>query len=182
MGRSITAPRDYSADTLELALNVLAMEGGRPTRASELLAAQGIKIPKDTLQDWKKRHADRYSEIATELQDKRAERATAAAEDVLVACAALELEILEDIKTKRHELKPAELAAAGRNITTMKALNAEKIVNPGRNRPTHTSDARNVLEILKAINELLPNTPTTTAEELPEAEVIEPASIAQSHT
>jgi len=163
--KALPSPRDYSPDTLELALNVLAMEGGRPRRTSELLATQGIHIPHQTLGDWKERWADRYHEICTNLQEQRAERMANAAEDVAIRAATLELELLDQLANQKSQLKPAETASAIRNVTTTKTLNVEKVINPLRNRPSHITEVRNADEILRALEAKLPKAIDTTATE-----------------
>lgn len=179
MSQSVTAPLKYSADELELALNILAMEGGRPTRASELLATQGLNVPKETLQHWKTRWADRYHQICDNLQDERAQRMAAQAEDVALRAAELELLLLEDLRNKRADLKAPELAGAVRNVTTTKTLNVEKVINPLRGRPSRITEVRDADEILKSLEAKLPKAITTTAEEVKTSETPTQVLVAQ---
>jgi hypothetical protein len=164
--KALTAPLHYTADELELALNILAMEGGRPTRTAELLASQGVKIPPQTLSDWKTRWADRYHDICTNLQEQRAERMAARAEDVAIRAAELELELLDQLAAQKGQLKAAETAGAIRNVTTTKTLNVEKVINPLRNRPSHITEIRNSDEILRALEAKVGNSIETTAEDI----------------
>jgi hypothetical protein len=177
MGKSVTSPRKYTEDTLELALNVLAQNGGRPTYASAALAQQhGINIPHQTLSEWKHNyHPDRYDQICTALQDQRAERMAARAEDVALAATDLELLLLDDLRATRHNLKPAEVAGAVRNVTTTKTLNVEKVINPLRNRPSRITAIRSADEILKALEAKTHNTINSSAQLI--STEIEPASV-----
>lgn len=174
--KALDSPRDYSADTLELALNVLAMEGGRPRRASETLASQGITVHEKTLANWRDRWPDRYHEICTNLQAERADRMASRAEDVAIRAAELEIELLDQLASQKSQLKPAETAGAIRNVTTTKTLNVEKVINPLRNRPSHITEVRNADEILKALEAKTPRHINTTATEEPEDSTTEPVS------
>jgi hypothetical protein len=159
--------RRHSMDTIELALNVLAIEGGRTQRAHEILAGQGIDVPKQTLSSWKlDSHADRYHQISTDVSLHRAERIANQAEEVALLAGQLERDLLKDLQAHRADLKPAEIAGAIRNVTTTKALNMDKVINPIRGRPSTITETRDANTLLESLAARLPPTIQGTAQEV----------------
>lgn len=63
--------RDYTAEEIDLALTIFALEGGRKKPVEKLLRAAGLRVPESTLRGWAyKHHHERYERIATEVEKR----------------------------------------------------------------------------------------------------------------
>lgn len=155
----------YTAEDIDSALTVVALYGGRTSLAAEALAEHGQPIPQQTLSRWKNHPDGRYDRVCTEVAPRIGERAAQLAEAVVLQASELEAELLKQIRDNRRDIKPSELAGALRNVTTTKALNMDKVVNPLRNRPSTITEHRDAHNILDELSNIL-GTVNTTAEEI----------------
>ncbi len=154
--------RRYSLEDRELALRTLALAGNRYEAATALLNKNTTgnlqNLPKQTLWRWaNEQYQDRYEEIRTEVSDQVAQRVANQAEEIALAAGALELQLMEDLAAKRHDLDAKDVAGALRNVTTTKSLNIDKVASPIRGRPTIIHADRSAEEIFRALKALEPN-------------------------
>lgn len=169
------APSEYTLEDTELALRTLALTGTRFEQALQLLKEHAHdhprlrKLPKSTLQYWaRKRHADRFEEIRTEVSRQVADRVANQAEEIALRAGELELELLEELQARKKGLESKDIASALRNVTTTKSLNIDKVASPLRERPTVIHQDRTADDILQALKALEPNLIIdSTAEEIP---------------
>jgi hypothetical protein len=168
-----TVQRTYDLKTVEAGLLALASWRGSPTNASRTLAEQGIKIPKETLQTWKKVHAARYHEIEAEILPHI--RQALAAHQELIARRASEvaLDMIELTATQMKEIPARDLPSAVRNmeVTAATATDKHSILHglPSEIRQTDSAE-----DILKRLEQKHPGMfVNSTAEEITEAKVVE---------
>lgn len=168
---TVVESSNFDTATIERALLMLALHAGSPTRASEALQAQGIRITKQTLHEWKNtRHAERYAEVCKDASNQLADRIAAEAEQFMLHASRVELKALEKLEADLDADKVKDVASALRNITTAKALNNDKIASPLRGRPTVIRQDKTAEEAIARL-ERLGVVPTET---VTDAEVVEP--------
>lgn len=165
----------YTAEDIDGALTVVALYAGRTQLAAEALAKHGTPIPQSTLDAWKHHPDGRYDRVCAEQAPRIGERAAQLAEAVVLQASELESELLDQMRAHKHDIKPSELAGALRNVTTTKALNMDKVVNPLRNRPSTITEHRDAHNILDSLVDMLPPAINSTAiEETPALKEAEP--------
>lgn len=122
----------YKPEDIERGLTAIIALG------SDLRASETLNIPRETLRDWRDKHADRYYELRTQHEAKIAKIIAGDAEELAQLAGHKERALLEALDdTAIQALKPAEIAATLRNVTTSKALQVDKISSPLRERPSH---------------------------------------------
>ncbi|MFL5820727.1 MAG: hypothetical protein ACJ76S_08615 [Solirubrobacteraceae bacterium] len=111
----------YSPEQIERGLFAVAICGNAAAAARQL-AAQGHKIPRQTLQDWKTTHAEHFREIANRHTMKI--REVIAQEQIEIAHAAGEAERVAIAKTKRQleDGSVKDASTAGRNLSVTKGI------------------------------------------------------------
>lgn len=132
--------RRYTPDEQQTALAVVAFYGGRTELAADKLAEQGNPIPESTLYSWKTHPDGRYAQVCTEIAPRIADHIASQAEAIVVQAGHLEAKLIQQLSDNAHDLKPNEAAGALRNITTTKALNMDKVINPIRGRPPRAQE------------------------------------------
>lgn len=151
----------HSTEDVEKALWTLALNAGSPTQASEALAQQGLHIPKQTLDRWKKhQYAQRYQEICNQASAEIANRVATEAEQFMLAAAQTERLALRKLHEQLEQGEIKDISSALRNITTSKALNNDKIASPLRGRPTNVTEHRTIEQALKQLGNLIDSTAT----------------------
>lgn len=155
-GKGSGALAKYPQEQIDYALAIVAIHAGRTQRAADALAAEGKPVPQGTLDYWKHHPDGRYDRVSKIVQDKIADKIATDAETTVLLAAELEREGLELLRGKMREMKAAELAGAVRNITTTKALNADKIIGPLRGRATQILEIRDANQIIASLQRKLP--------------------------
>lgn len=169
-----TPARRYTLEQKELALHTLALTGNRYEHACDLLRnhPEGFQVSRQLLHLWATQQLpDRYEEIRTQVSQQVAQRVANQAEQIAIAAGELELQLIEDLQAKHHDMDARDVATALRNLTTTKALNIDKIASPIRGRPTVIHSDRTAQDILNALKALEPG--LIIDNEPVEAEVIE---------
>jgi hypothetical protein len=95
-----------------------------------------------------------------------AEQAAAGAEDLALVITELERDTTERMKAELPHIPARDLPGALRNLTTSKALQYDKVANPIRGRPSVVVERRDVSELWKRLERLLPQVIEGRAEEL----------------
>jgi transposase-like protein len=161
----------YSLEDRERGLAALVIAGSS-FRASEVTG-----IPAPTLRDWKTEHAERYEALRHELEPQVARTIAAEAESIALKLSQVEHDLADALTPDVIEaLKPAEIAATMRNVSTSKALQVDKISSPLRERPSHVQHNTGVDELVSKLNRALGFDVTSTATELP-SEALSSASV-----
>lgn len=175
-----TLRRSYGAEDRERGLQVLVMEGGNAQRAHDKLTAAGYDIPRRTLDEWRRQHADRYAELQLTLRPKLEDKIAAESEALIVAIGEKEREIVHLLDPA--QLPPKELAGALRNLSTSKALQVDKIQGPLRGRPTIIEHRSSPDELLARLTKVLgPGSIESTAEELPSEALLPETAASNAH-
>lgn len=151
----------YSPEDIERGLAALVIAGSS-VRASEVTGVKDV-----TLRAWKQEHAERYEQLRHELEPQIARTIAAEAETLAQRIAGLEHQTVDQIEATIAELKPAEAAAALRNLSTSKALQVDKISSPLRERPSHVQHGTSPDELVSRMARALGVTIDSTATEEP---------------
>lgn len=162
--------RHYDLVDKERGMVATILAGGSTFHASKHLKDQGHPVPESTLRDWRDENPQRYSELQAELAPKLEQKIAAEAEELIVAIAAKERELIEALSPQAIAGLPAkDIAGALRNMSTSKALQVDKVQGPIRGRPKivqHTYDAD---DALKSLARRVGFTIDSTAEDITEA-------------
>jgi transposase-like protein len=153
----------YSPEERERGLTTLILAGSS-VKASELTG-----IPEGTLRDWKREHRQRYEQLQEELEPRVVKKIAAEAENIVLRLAHLQHKAIDQLEESMGELKPAELAAASRNLATTSALMIDKHSSPLRERPSHVQQGRDLDQVVSAMARLLNFDATATATEIVDA-------------
>lgn len=149
----------YSPEEVERGLAALVIAGSSP-RASEVTG-----IPASTLKTWRHAHAERYEQLRHELEPQIARTIAAEAEAIAQKLSEREHQLADALTPEAiSQLKPAEVAATLRNVTTSKALQVDKISSPLRERPSHVQQNTSIDELTRRMAKALGFDATSTAE------------------
>jgi transposase-like protein len=163
--------RRYSPEEIERGLTALILAG------SSREAAEATGINASTLREWKADHPDQYARLQQDLEPRIVQKIAAEAEGIVVRLANIQHTVLDQFEQSAHELKPAELAAASRNLATTSALYVDKHSSPLRERPSHVQQGSDVEGLMMRMARLLGHEApkhvenqaiTSTAQALPE--------------
>ena len=137
----------YTEEEIERGLVATALASGNTRLAAEILAREGLPIPRSTLQSWVRRiHPQRYEEVrARELPRLReflAEKHTAAAERYL----RLEQRVADRIEDTLEEIPARDLPGASRNLAVSGAVHLDK-AQLLRDQPTTVVQHRSIEEV-----------------------------------
>lgn len=128
------ARRDYTPEDVDTGLTALTLLGSSKTAATHL-REQGLNVSDSTLRGWKSRYADRLAQIQEREAPEVARRVASRSEAVAMKAIEIEERLLAKLDQSIDELKPADAAAALRNVTTSKSLNFDRLSGPIRGRP-----------------------------------------------
>ena len=137
----------YTEEEIERGLVATALASGNTRLAAQILAGEGLPIPRSTLQSWVNRiHPQRYEEVrARELPRLReflAEKHTAAAERYL----RLEQRVADRIEDSLEEIPARDLPGASRNLAVSGAVHLDK-AQLLRDQPTTVVHHRSIEEV-----------------------------------
>jgi transposase-like protein len=163
---AITTRSVYSPEDRERGLTALILAG------SSIKASEVTGIPAPTLRDWKRDHHERYEQLQDELEPRIVKKIAAEAENIVLRLAHLQHRAIDKLEDNIDELKPAELAAASRNLATTSALMIDKHSSPLRERPSHVQQGRDLDQIVSAMGRLLNFDASSTATEIVDAEPV----------
>src|SRR5215210_8143331 len=156
----------YTPEQVDRGLFALAVLGGNAAAAERQLKAQGHRVPKATLQDWKTKHADRFQEIANR-HTKRI-REVIAQEQVEIAHVAGEAE-REAIAKARGQLRDGSIkdaSTAARNFSVTKGVSIDKALKQ-RGEPNVIDEDRHAEDIIASLKRLAPQVFDSEAVEIP---------------
>ena len=122
MGRG----RDYTDAEREQALTAIVLSGDNCTRAQESLAAAGIDIPRQTINQWKLKYPERLEEIRILKAPALEERQARMAEQVADAAAHVTMDLIERTQKSADDLSAKDLPGAARNMATVYGIATEK--------------------------------------------------------
>jgi hypothetical protein len=152
MGKELDRARHasrYTDSEIELGLRALAIASGNTRKASTLLARQGIKIPRTTLQLWASDlYADRYRQIQRDLMPAIYDRIAEDSERIVQDLAELEAELVDQMREQVGDLAPRDTPGAIRNVSVAKAVNIDK-ASVIRGRPAEITGNLDVNELLR---------------------------------
>lgn len=157
--------RVYSEEEIERGLRMLAALNSSTT------AEARTGIPSSTLRYWRRhKHAARYDRIRQEMMPRIQKEMAEQAEAAALEQGEVAMEILNQLRTRIADMKPADAASALRNVETAKGINVDKALIL-RGQPTQITEHRAAPELLDAIARRFPSGVVDgEAEEIGEAE------------
>jgi len=144
----------YTEEEIERGLVAVALAAGNTRLAARQLKAQGVSIPRGTLQTWTARvYAERYEFVRRAVLPRIREAMAVETEDLARAYAEAERLTLEKFREELPNLRAHEAASALRNLATGRGISTDK-ANVLRDRPAQITEHRDVGEILSALRRL----------------------------
>jgi hypothetical protein len=134
--------RRYSPEEIERGLTALILAG------SSIPASEVCGIPAPTLRAWKRDNEDQYARLQDDLEPRIVKKIAGESESLVVRIFDLQRATLDQYEQTMHELKPAEAAAASRNLATTSALYVDKHSSPLRERPGYGNNQGADIEAL----------------------------------
>ena len=104
----------------------LALCSGNASRASRELEAVGLKVPRKTLSDWKRSHADCYRELQETIQPHINAEIAETAEAIVRRITEVESDAIEKIAEELPSMTGPQAATALQRLTWSKGVNADK--------------------------------------------------------
>lgn len=158
----------HSLEDKERGLAALVIAG------SSFKASEITGIPPSTLRDWKSENRERYEQLRHELEPQVARTIAAEAETIALRLTDREHALIDALDDNAiGTLKPADVAAALRNIGTAKALQIDKLSSPLRERPSHVQQGHSPDELVNRMARALGITITdSTATEIPQQQTL----------
>jgi hypothetical protein len=132
-----------SPEEIERGLTALILAG------SSVKAEEATGIPQGTLRAWKCQHPEQYERLQNDLEPRIVKKIASEAEGIVLRLAEIQHDVLDQFETTKHDLKPAELAAASRNLATTSALYVDKHSSPLRERPSHVHQGMDMEGLLQ---------------------------------
>lgn len=164
--------RHYTPAEVDKALSVVIIEGGNSLRAAEVLEEEGIPVPASTLREWRTgKHRERYLELAAELQPEIEKYVAASALDYLQRSESVKGDLLDLLKEQVDAKEVKDPASAISKLSVSQGIGIDTVLKI-QGRPTQHIAHSSVDESLAALKRLGIVTDST-AEEIPEAEVVE---------
>jgi hypothetical protein len=119
----------HSAEQIEAALVVLALESGNVRRARKKLAEMDIfdKVPPaTTITRWPETYRERYAEIRSEVAPRIKARMADTHDDLATRLASLEHQTLDELEKEVSDLSGKDKAALLRNTAIAAAVHTDK--------------------------------------------------------
>lgn len=163
----------YTEEQIDRALVEVALHGGNTRAAHRNLKAEGIDIPRATIQVWTtKTKTERYQQLRAELVPRIHAKIAADCEDTATEAARLERKMLAKLGDDFDQIAPRDQAGAIRNVSTVKAINVDK-ANLLRGQPTGIVEHRHdVAELWAEFEVMFPSVVQGEAIEITDAEVL----------
>jgi hypothetical protein len=162
----------YTEEEIDRALVEAALCDGNTHAAHRNLKAQGINIPRPTIEGWVRRvHSQRYQQLRAELVPRIHAKIAAECEDTAELAGQLEREMLVKLAKDYKELAPRDQAGAIRNVSTTKAINVDKAALL-RGQPTEIVEHRHsAAELWAEFEAMFPGVVNGEAVEITDADV-----------
>jgi hypothetical protein len=143
----------HTAEQIEAALTVLALESGNMRRTREKLAQLELfdKVPgANTIGRWPETYRDRYAEIRREVAPRLKARMADTHDDLVTRLTALEHAAIDELEQELKELSGKDKAALLRNAAVSVGIHQDK-AQLLKNEPTSIQGRRELPEILRAL-------------------------------
>lgn len=127
-----------SPEDLERALSTIVLAGGTAA------ASRKLGIPRQTLDDWKRRHEDRFFELRDELIPEINKRVAAENEDFIREAHEVRRKALRKTQEKldAEKLSARDAGSVVRDISSSIAVSRDKVVAPLRREPSRIEEHR----------------------------------------
>jgi hypothetical protein len=134
--------KHQSPEDLERALTTIILEGGTTA------AARKLRIPRQTLDDWKRRYETRFLELRDELIPEINRRVAAESEDFIRRAHSVRLKALERTAQKldAEKLSARDAGSVVRDISSSVAVTRDKVLAPLRHEPSQITEERPTLD------------------------------------
>lgn len=126
MSNSPIVPK-WSAEEREDALSLVALHNGNAAEAAkEFSEVTGKEIPASTVRSWKRRHADRYEEIALDLQRRIKQRSAENHARLAERAAAVVDGMVGRLEREGHEIDIDKIPAAAKAVSVISGVHTDK--------------------------------------------------------
>lgn len=146
-----------AAADVERALQALAIAGGSPKGASELLKEGGVSLTPTQLAQWKRRHAQRYTQICQDLAPEIQNMMAADAESLALRYAEVETTMVDRLASSLDEdpdaIRTRDLPQALKALSTARAISTDKS-QLLRGKPTQINVNASLDELLAKLSSL----------------------------
>jgi hypothetical protein len=143
----------YTPEDIERGLFALAVCGNAAAAARQL-AAQGHKVPRQTLQDWKAAHADRYHAISNNHIQQIREVIAAEQREIARAAGEAEREAIAKARVQLKDGRIRDASTAARNFSVTKGIALDHALKQAGEPMVihqHNLQADDVLERIKKL-------------------------------
>jgi hypothetical protein len=156
---------------VDLALKLLAINGGKTIVTEEQLLSQNIQVHRNTLANWREHcFPRRYAQIRHELGREITEEVAGRALETALIADEAEKRYIEEALAKLHEVDPNHLAKNAAQLANTKATNIQ-VAQLLRDRPTEITEHRGLEELVGTLARIAPG--VVEVEDAIEAEVVE---------
>ena len=159
----------YTSDERELALRLLAFNGGNVSRTVQQLAQDGHAISDTALRSWKEVvYARRYAELCGEVANDVAANAAGEAMEIATQAAEAERLYVNAAMSRIDEVDARDLARGAQALSQVKAtqIHSARLLREQPTEIRETTDIADLIDVLarnKVFKEASDNTPTVEA-------------------
>lgn len=157
----------YSAEEREIALRLLATNGGNIQRTSQQLAHTGRAVDETALKHWRDvQHARRYAELCVEVAHDVAANTAGEAMEIAADASKAEREYIAAAQRKIDEVPARDLAKAAQALASAKMTNVQS-ARLLREQPTQIQETRDIATLVGILQRegVLKKAPTPDEEE-----------------
>lgn len=150
----------YPEELVQQGIHALALWNGRPQKASEALAEQGIEIPSSTLHRWRDHtYPERYAQVSKSVQDKIWAKTSDRWRGVVEEAADGAREAVELTRQAMQNPQGVSMAkdfsATAKNLALAGGIANDKAATID-GRPTEIHESRGMTEILRGLGARFP--------------------------
>lgn len=146
-----TAGNAYDAETVDLALLTCAMVGGNYRRASDLLAARGVDVPKTTIQKWSRiQYPNRYRDLADRHAAAIEGRIVARVREIVTASWDVTADAIDLARERIESGDVKDPALAAKALASASAIATDRLLLL-TDRPTTITQERSVEQVLNSL-------------------------------
>jgi hypothetical protein len=115
-----------SEEDIGRGLSAVAYFSGNTRAAAKALKEQGLSVPRSTLRDWQRTHADRYETLRADLIPRVHERVAEKHLELADAQMEASWEFLQRLRTEKENIPPRDLSTVQRNLDVGSAVHTDK--------------------------------------------------------
>lgn len=126
MSNSPIVPK-WSAEERQDLLSLVALHNGNCAEAAkEFTEITGKEIPPSTVRSWKRRHADQYEELRTDLEKRIRQRSSEVHARLAERAAAIVDGMISRLEREGHEIDIDKIPAAAKAVSVISGVHTDK--------------------------------------------------------